>query len=123
MSQSQRVMRWRLILEEFGPDIKHIKGEDNVIADAISRLPMSELNMVMEHFAQEVEEAEFPLDLHLVRQRTNDELNEANSKLKKLINDKKSGYNISVLDDVEIVTFENKISLENENMENCQREA
>ena len=27
MSQSQRVMRWRLILEEFGPDIKHISGE------------------------------------------------------------------------------------------------
>ena len=36
MSQSQRVMRWRLILEEFGPDIKHIKGEDNVVADTIS---------------------------------------------------------------------------------------
>ena len=30
ISQSQRVMRWRLILEEFGPDIKHISGEDNV---------------------------------------------------------------------------------------------
>ena len=37
ISQSQRVMRWRLILEEFGPDIKHISGEDNVVADAISR--------------------------------------------------------------------------------------
>jgi len=32
-------MRWRLILEEFGPDIRHIKGEDNIVADAISRLP------------------------------------------------------------------------------------
>ena len=39
ISQSQRVMRWRLILEEFGPDIKHISGEMNVVADAISRLP------------------------------------------------------------------------------------
>ena len=29
--------------------------------------------------------------------------------MKQLINDKKSGYNISVLNDVEIVTFENKI--------------
>jgi len=37
--QSQRVMRWRLILEEFGPDIRQIKGEDNIVADAISRLP------------------------------------------------------------------------------------
>ena len=39
LSQLQRVMRWRLILEEFGPDILHIKGEDNIVADAISRLP------------------------------------------------------------------------------------
>ena len=39
VSQSQRVMRWRMILEEFGPDIRHISGEDNVVADAISRLP------------------------------------------------------------------------------------
>ena len=32
-------MQWRLILEEFGPDIRHIAGEDNIVADAISRLP------------------------------------------------------------------------------------
>ena len=65
MSQSQRVMRWRLILEEFGPDIKHIKGEDNVVADAISRLPMSEHKEIEDEFFanEEDEEAEFPLDL------------------------------------------------------------
>ena len=34
-------MRWRLILEEFGPELKYIKGENNVIDDAISRLEMS----------------------------------------------------------------------------------
>ena len=44
ISQSQRVMRWRLILEEFGPDIKHISGEDNVVADAMSRLPTTNQN-------------------------------------------------------------------------------
>ena len=31
-------MRWRLILEEFGPELKYIKGENNVVADAIYRL-------------------------------------------------------------------------------------
>ena len=35
-------MRWRLILEEFGPELKHTKGENNVIADALSRLEMSD---------------------------------------------------------------------------------
>ena len=31
-------MRWRLILEEFGPELKYIRGENNVVADALSRL-------------------------------------------------------------------------------------
>ena len=39
ISESQRVMHWRLLLEEFGPDIRHIAGEDNTIADALSRMP------------------------------------------------------------------------------------
>ena len=37
-SSSDRVLRWRLILEEFGPEIVYIKGIDNIVADAISRL-------------------------------------------------------------------------------------
>ena len=32
-------MRWRLLLEEFVPEIVYIKGPKNVIADALSRLP------------------------------------------------------------------------------------
>ena len=35
------VMRWRLILEELGPELKYIKGENNVVADALSRLEKS----------------------------------------------------------------------------------
>ena len=31
-------MRWRLILEVFGPELKYIKGENNVVTDALSRL-------------------------------------------------------------------------------------
>ena len=34
-------MRWHLILEEFGPELKYIRGENNVVADALSRLKKS----------------------------------------------------------------------------------
>ena len=33
-----RVYWWRLLLEEYAPKIVYIKGVDNVVADAISRL-------------------------------------------------------------------------------------
>ena len=36
------VMRWRLIIEEFGHELKYIKGEHNVVANALSCLEMSE---------------------------------------------------------------------------------
>ena len=35
---TERVMRWRLVLEEYGPELQYIKGEKNIVADALSRL-------------------------------------------------------------------------------------
>ena len=35
LSESQRVMHWKLILEEFGPNIQHISGVDNIVADTL----------------------------------------------------------------------------------------
>ena len=35
-------MRWHLLLEEFRPELKYIKGEKNAVADALSRLEMSD---------------------------------------------------------------------------------
>ena len=35
---TDRVMRWRLIIEEFSPELVYIQGETNIVADALSRL-------------------------------------------------------------------------------------
>lgn len=37
---NQRHMRWSLFLQAYALEIRHIKGVDNVIADALSRAPM-----------------------------------------------------------------------------------
>ena len=42
---TQRVMRWRLLLEEYGPQFTYKKGADNCIADAMSRVPTQNEDM------------------------------------------------------------------------------
>jgi len=59
---TERVMRWRLLLEEFGPKLTHVKGSNNMVADALSRLEMAEEELSAEAFANELanEEEDFP---------------------------------------------------------------
>ena len=37
---TERVMRWHLLVEEFGPKLVYVKGDKNIVADALSRLHM-----------------------------------------------------------------------------------
>ena len=39
---SDRVMRWRLYIEEYSPDLHYVKGENNIVADALSRLDIAD---------------------------------------------------------------------------------
>ena len=58
---SDRVLRQRLLLEEYGAEIEYIKGDKNVVADALSRLPTQELFLF-----DDTGDAEFPLNLRLI---------------------------------------------------------
>jgi len=37
-NRNQRLVRWSLALQEYNLDISHIKGRDNVMADALSQI-------------------------------------------------------------------------------------
>ena len=67
---TERVMRWRLVLEEYGPELRYIKGENNIVADALSRLDMVEAEdfhyinteeYQAECFADTIEQEPYPL--------------------------------------------------------------
>jgi hypothetical protein len=46
------VMRWRLFIEECSPDLRYIKGELNIAADALSRLEIMNTPMDEAHFTE-----------------------------------------------------------------------
>jgi len=64
---TERVMCWRLLLEEFGPQLTHIKGANNIAADALSRLDISEECFSQDAFNGELaaDDDKFPNELPL----------------------------------------------------------
>ena len=121
LSESQRVMRWRLLLEEFGPNIIHIAGVDNIVADTLSRLKSNNVEedeiestdtKVKELFANRRVrsiQADFPLEKKLLREEQQKELKKRNSTLKKLLDENDSEYRLDKLDGVELVMYKSKV--------------
>ncbi|MGH7974251.1 MAG: hypothetical protein ACREBR_01900 [bacterium] len=81
---SDRVLRWRLLIEEFHPLIQYLPGPTNVEADALSRLPINEVNNENElhesflfHPGYDAAQI-FPLDFELIatHQINDNELNQ-----------------------------------------------
>jgi len=58
---TERVMRWRLLPEEFGPELTHVKGTNNIVTDALSGLEIAEEEVSAKAFANELanEEEDF----------------------------------------------------------------
>ena len=60
---TEPVVCWRLLLEEFGPKLTCVKGVNNIVADALSRLEIAEEEFSAKAFTNELmnEEEEFPM--------------------------------------------------------------
>ena len=65
---TERVMRWRLILEEYSPELIYIQGSKNIAADALSRLDIvdtpnpvkNNFKSINEHYGLENEDISHP---------------------------------------------------------------
>ena len=67
---TERVMRWHLIFKQFGPELKYIKGENNVVADALSHLDTSDnqdilnISKIYGYNDEELPDSAFPICYH-----------------------------------------------------------
>jgi len=95
---TERVMRWRLILEEFSLELVYIKGSKNVVADALSRLELEEvenevpstLDGLAEHYG--LEKDDLPKTAHPTKYKTIMSHQLKDKSLMKLINNKVKHY-------------------------------
>ena len=118
---TDRVMRWRLILEEYGPELRYVKGEQTMVAGASSRLKIQDSDesheqmqteKIAQLFAADDEDLpkEFPLSYAEIQTRQ-----DADASIKKLLRDKPNDYKKESFrrgdKTYELVTKENKIVL------------
>jgi len=103
--QSERVLRWRLLLEEFNYEFKYTPGKDNVVADMLSRYPVINLNeKSFEELTNVDEQHAFPLDfMNISTHQTKDEL------LQNKVQQNSSLFKIKYINDNQLVFQKNKI--------------
>ena len=72
-------MRWRLILEDFGPELKYIKGENNDVADALYRLEKSDNQEILNiselygYNDEDLPDSAYPISYHdIAKEQKND---------------------------------------------------
>ena len=106
LKTSQRVMRWKLLLEEFGPEIVYIKGPKNVVTDALSRLPkqgdiVDDVEVVLP-LASKDEEI-FPIQLQLIQ---NSWIKDRC--LRKRLKDNPKHYQRKNIENVQVITYKDR---------------
>ena len=115
-SSSDRVVRWRLLIEEYAPVFRHIAGEKNVVADALSRMdadfdsvldeqPSKEEQAISYVNKKDVVEYDFPLTGKLINkyQRLDKELR------KNFRGSQRHLYGTKTIEKYKVITYKNKI--------------
>jgi RNase H-like domain found in reverse transcriptase/Reverse transcriptase (RNA-dependent DNA polymerase)/Integrase zinc binding domain len=113
---SNRLIRWRMMLEEFGPKIEHVAGKNNVVADALSRLEIThadadevatdeEKPQLTYMTAREAKSENFPMSPILILKEQNKD-KELQQKKK---DDKSKRYSVKKIEGVSLIHFEGKI--------------
>ena len=115
---THRVLRWRLILEEYSPGIDYIQGEKNIAADVLSRLSnngnkettyeatYTTENMLELYYIVELPEGTFPLSFNLI-DRYQQEDPFLTEKLKSV--EYKKRYFCGGRSTIDIITYKDKI--------------
>ena len=111
---NDRIARWRLLLEEYGPTYVHVAGKSNVVADALSRMdadfgveaPSADNVAEMSYEFAKAKEPAFPMSPTLIAkyQKTDKTL------IKNVNKDtNKKDYGILLLEGTEVVTQCDKV--------------
>ena len=114
---SARLVRWRMLLEEFGPQFKFINGVKNVVADAMSRLDLTEkhhdiiedttkdvqLSYANDKEMEEVMEDIFPMSPREIKRHQR-----RDQKLMKSLEEHKD-YNIKKVEGQNLIMYKNRI--------------
>jgi transposase InsO family protein len=105
---SDRVMRWRLFLEEYGPDIRYIKGDHNIIADALSRLdiqPLRDSGQPQETAFFNTEQITFPVHTALIAHEQKKDA----ALCTHMLADKNKTYTTQTVEGNEVIMYKDKI--------------
>jgi hypothetical protein len=110
---NNRIVRWRLLLEEYSPTYVHVKGSHNVVADALSRLdadfgeemPTPDNLQEMSNAFSPVESDKFPMSPAVIAKYQREDKQLA----KKTAADKSNEYGVQLLEGVEVITHNNRI--------------